>query len=103
MKAWIIAASTMLATPAHAIPVFGVSLETCGRWTAEKTDKADRLVQMGWLGGFLSGYNLSAQANKTGSVDVYAALAWVDERCEAKPLQNVATTALELIMELNRK
>lgn len=103
MKALIFAASMLAATPAAAVPVFGVGLETCGKWTSTKDDDAHRLGQFGWVGGFLTGFNMGAVANRTGKVDVYAAVAWIDQRCAAKPLQDVNTTALQLIIELNPK
>lgn len=80
--------------------------QSCGTWTASRTNPAandlrDEILE-GWVMGFVTGHNFyNESASMTGyGVSPDALFAWVDNYCAANPLENIITAAAELVKAL---
>ena len=73
---------------------YGPASKSCGKWIAEKENPEYRLVQYGWAGGFLSGINL-ANGGKLTETDPESLVAFVDQQCGERPLEQVAAITFE--------
>lgn len=97
-----LAAAALLAQSQPFIPngswrMYGAANESCGEWLANKDDQARRLSQIAWVGGFLSGINLSAGGRLT-DVDVLSLVAHIDQQCTVRPLERVAGIAVDFFI-----
>ncbi|QXQ07651.1 hypothetical protein KX816_06435 [Sphingosinicellaceae bacterium] len=98
-----IVASLMFAAPALAVRVFGPANNSCGKWTADASNQTYRLMEVGWVSGFLTGASMVSSGTIASSADVEGALAWIDKRCVDRPLDSIAMVALELLAQLSKK
>lgn len=82
----------------------------CGAWL-QKDNEYLRIGSQGWLLGYLSGQNMVLQSlRKEKDSDVLKKVnsaqqifLWMDNYCTANPLNNIATGANELMVELMKK
>lgn len=81
--------------------MYGAATQSCGAWTSHKADDGwARTGDFHWLAGFLSGLNLANGGDITGTVDMLAAVAYVDKFCAENPLDEVGLAASFLAKEL---
>ena len=45
--------------------MYGSATESCGQWLLDRDDESRRLADIAWVGGFLSGINLSGGGRLT--------------------------------------
>ena len=76
---------------------------SCGKWIeARKNEDSDpmALLLSVWVSGFVSG------ARSTGTelkyIDPSARVNWIDNYCKARPLDDVARAAEQLVIELRK-
>jgi hypothetical protein len=89
----------------------GVGTSTCGTWTQERRQGgAQAAMDREWAQGFVSGvnYGRSSTPNAPDSAlgegtDGNSWAAFVDNYCMNHPLDTVATAAIALIKELERR
>lgn len=84
---------------------FGPGTRTCADWTSDRQQNGTgALVDRSWLGGFLSGMNLSSlgdgEGNLTAGVTLAEMYAWMDRHCAAAPSDLVSEAAEELAATL---
>lgn len=107
MKLWCaLSLAVMIASsPANAeqVTIHGMGIRSCGEWTIEhRKGDWEAIVQDSWLAGFLSGYNVySLQIVDIGeTTDFSGKVQWMNQYCEANPLDTIAEAAMLLIIEL---
>ena len=95
-------------------------MASCGAWTKAQAHRPqfaadgsaiftarniDLIAQTSWVQGFLTGFN--AYGGGSGGIlrgtDKNGAFAWLDNYCEAHPLDTVVTATMELISELSSR
>ena len=80
--------------------------DSCANWTENRDGRTSRnQVLEGWLLGFITGYNhygSGTRGLKQGG-NATALLGWIDQYCEANPLDSLYAAALKLIDELERR
>lgn len=87
----------------------GVGNLECGLWTQAR-QSGDvyavwwKTLILGWVQGFLTGYNLygSGMFDVTRGTGADAVTAWVDEYCVEHPHHNLASAATALVTYLNK-
>jgi hypothetical protein len=100
-------------TRAQMVTVLGVGNKSCGAWiAARRANDATAYTLQGWVAGFLSGSNSIIASNPAYGIDTLKEVAqgdaqglwtWVDNYCQAHPLNSVATAADALGGELIRR
>lgn len=82
--------------------VFGVGNEKCSQWTANRTNKTLRLLEMSWVQGFLTGV-----AYENGgifpSIDAIAMERWMDGYCAANPGATLPSATTQLLIEMLKR
>lgn len=78
---------------------------SCGSWTAErKVNSVDSYIYQAWVAGFISAYNAwspNAEGNQV-STDTDGIFGWIDNHCQAKPLDTLINATSKLIMEIQK-
>ena len=101
----IVLAGMLLADQAGAgtITLWGAGNTSCGTWiTNRRTDPGTARFEFSWLQGYITGLNAGLPSTDSNygqvgaSIDVDAAKVWVDNYCQAHPLNNLADAATEL-------
>lgn len=107
MRSLLYGLALLGASAAHADTdwsVYGAGNASCGAWTSHTNDPVMRGADLGWLAGFVSGHNLVTSAtgigNSTSDLDFNALRAWMDKRCQDRPLESVAVAGRELAKAL---
>lgn len=80
--------------------------DSCADWTLNRATRDHRTQALeGWVLGFVSGYNMYADArgNVAPGVSATALLGWVDQYCAANPLDSLMTAGLKLVLELKSR
>jgi hypothetical protein len=93
-------AAFVLAGPAHAgnYTVFGAGTESCG--TLVKADRMQRLLADAWISGFLTGINGVQGSNLGKDTDATGRNVWIENWCQANPLETLSSATSELAIEL---
>ena len=82
------------------------ALYDCTSWTRERQDKSG-IGPESWMMGFLAAEAMEQlhtnQRDILSQHDVRALLAWVDNYCQSKPLDNLLIAALALTLELTNR
>lgn len=87
---------------AHAQPVWIEGTLDCGQWTeARKQNRAMTIEAylVGFLSGVASGSKKEFWRAKGGQTSRQAVYAWMDNYCQADPLENVIFAAIRLFNE----
>ena len=108
MKVSFFIAITLLvcsATEIHAqAMIFGIGNQSCGAWTqARAANQWGGLA--GWVGGYFTGLSEHAgpRNDVTRGIDMPGLLAWIDNYCQAHPLNSVFEASSSLAAELLRR
>jgi hypothetical protein len=92
--------------------VLGVGNRSCGSWTeARRANNNSANIFEGWVAGFLSGSNsittnsftIDTLKEPSAQGDAQGLWAWIDNYCQAHPLNSVASAADALGGELIRR
>jgi hypothetical protein len=90
------------------IDVFGVGSDSCGSWLhhAQKQDAYNRDAST-WLAGYLTANNqrlmaAGLPATVGHGTDVASGTAWMNQYCQANPLNHVVEAAWALVQELEK-
>lgn len=104
---WIALIVLLSAHSAGAVNI-GAGTTSCGSWTSHKASNIDLYnFKQSWLGGYMTAQ--SQAINAVRNVDIlagtdFAALrAWVDNYCQAHPLETLNDAAIQLTVELSRR
>jgi hypothetical protein len=87
------------AAPAHAYRVIGAGLDSCGSWTTERREPPVRPAgtrpHEQWVLGFLAGIAEASDEpiDPMKGLDAGVVRAWVDNYCQAHPLEPIIETA----------
>lgn len=96
---------SIVTSTSHAVMLKGV--RSCGSWVAEKPAGRDRsitrLTTDAWFGGFISGLAASSSTDFLKDVDAVSIEIWVDNYCQANPLNSLADAGTELALELMKR
>lgn len=82
--------------------VFGVGTASCGRWVEAPKDSLPAEGYLAWVLGFLSGAGW-AGADTIRDIDNDAIKVWMNNYCQAHPLDSIAMGAQALALELKVK
>jgi hypothetical protein len=98
---WIVVSS---ADARDSFTIIGAGVESCGTWTAE-THRSVGSLNHSWLLGYVTAFNrywLSIDKNVAQGTNAEGLIAWMDNYCQAHPLDNISKAADNLIDELLR-
>ncbi len=89
--------------PTDGYKFYGAGAESCGDWVlhAKSDGSAIHVSEKSWVLGFISGAWFGGFT--LVQTDLPAMNLWMDNYCTAHPLDNVATAAGMLAVELHRK
>lgn len=88
---------------ASAQGVYIVGGKSCGEWIKYRQDGGwDKTVVQNWLMGYLSGIAVGARKDFLRRAEGESVYLWVDQYCNANPLDRVATAADKLVNELRK-
>ena len=76
---------------------------SCGEWVKErKEDGWETVVTISWVSGYLTAYNLLAPDtyNILGNTDRESVYLWIDNYCQANPLNDLSDAMVHLAIEL---
>jgi hypothetical protein len=84
---------------------YGEGIRSCGEWTSDHREESHGYyTKLSWLGGFLSGLNVSYRITGVSNIlegtDLHGAVGWIDNYCVANPLKNISTAAGALALEI---
>ena len=85
------------------IRAFGAGFNSCGTWLTYRRadDPTDSFIQSQWVNGYLTGAQDQGEESLNESdVDVEGRNGWIDNYCEANPLDNLVLAARALYFEL---
>ncbi len=86
--------------------IIGTGNQSCGYWTETRKgrDQAANLDLYSYAGGFLSSYNLAFDKKDIlAGTDMDGLMGWMDNYCQANPLNKIALGLMMLILTLNGK
>ena len=82
---------------AHAYTAIGAGTDACETWTADRRQPlgSGALQDEQWVSGFLSGIGYEGEEviDPLVGLDAQAVWAWVDDYCQAHPLEKIAAAA----------
>jgi len=102
-RAMVLSVLVMLAAnqteAAKTVTVGGVSAASCGVWMATRRDHSASGHEQ-WILGYLSGAadNTSGRVNPLERLDYYAVTAWMDNYCQAHPLDDMLKAGRSFIV-----
>ena len=99
-KLALLALFICITTNANAITRMGAI--SCGEWVASQANTAS-IAQQYWLSGFLSGMAAGTQEDVLYGVSGESLTLWVDNYCQANPLENTFSAGILLFMELKKQ
>ena len=82
--------------------LIGSGTDSCGTWTADRSDTLRFYQNRQWILGFLSGVGFIGTeqgVNPLKGVDAKAVWAWMENYCQAHPLVSIATAGEAFIRE----
>lgn len=98
--------TTLLPTAAVAqFTVWGVGNNSCGEWTDAHAGMvtAVTVAEEAWLGGYMTGTDEAALGPRAPKEDFRGLTGWISNYCHANPLDNLATAASALRLELMKR
>ena len=96
--------TALMSGPAEAYTVAGLGNSSCGTWTAARREQRAVGYEQ-WILGFLNGIGfkgVSASASggdPLNGLDADAVWAWVDNYCQASPLDAIWLAAVQLSLD----
>ena len=105
--ALVLASANSSAQPVpHRADVMGPGTISCGKWIEQRREAG--VVMYGsedWVLGFLSSYNQysSTDGRLTADIDSEGAMTWLDNYCQAHPLDKLITATTALVAELEAR
>ena len=94
----MIAFAALCVHSANATTVMGV--RSCGQWIARKSTDVDKAATEAWLLGYLSGLATGSRVDILHDTDYASLMAWMDNYCNAHPLERVSSGAAQLYLDL---
>ena len=98
--------SLLAANSATAEKITVLGVPSCGQWIKERGPQNHATAyHLGWLLGYVSGANVFRIGDKDilKTIDFNSIEAWMDNYCQAHPLDSAADGARNLVIELERK
>jgi hypothetical protein len=88
---------------AEAYTIAGLGNSSCGTWTTARREQRAASYEQ-WVLGFLNGIGFKSVSASGGGdplngLDTDAVWAWVDNYCQANPLDPIWTAAVQLSLE----
>jgi hypothetical protein len=73
---------------------------SCGAWTKARQSKTAQPAEQ-WVAGYLSGVNTTSDEPDTlMGTDWDGVMTWMDNYCEARPLDKIVLAAIKLVQHL---
>jgi len=85
-------------TPTYAYRIYGAGVSSCGGWNNARKS-GDYYQQGSWVLGFVSSYGYY-EGKTLKEVDSQALVSWMDNYCQANPLDSISDGAKQLIEAL---
>lgn len=80
--------------------------DSCGNWTENRANRGRQTQALeGWVLGFVGAYNwyVDPRGDVAPGVTATAMFAWLDTRCQSRPLDSVLQATLALIAEMRAR
>ena len=94
------------ATAADTHRMEGNGNASCGNWMAARASAPgdglarDHPLQVQWVFGFLTGVGVFGRTfDPLKNVDAQGVLAWMDNYCQANPIDSIATAAADFVLQ----
>jgi hypothetical protein len=82
--------------------IYGFGARSCGAWVeARREESLTATAYEGWMLGFVSGYGYGSE-DQLRVTDAKAMSVWLDNYCQAHPLDTIAVASQALVRELAR-
>jgi hypothetical protein len=78
---------------AGAYSVVGPGAGSCGAWTADRSNKPRYSIDLSWVLGFLAGVGFEGSGDPLRGLDSNAVAGWIDNYCQAHPLEHIVDAA----------
>ncbi|MGF6837094.1 hypothetical protein QF001_000961 [Paraburkholderia youngii] len=101
VKIALLAAALLVAHTSFALSTLGNP--SCGMWVKRKTDQLVDMGNTSWLMGFMTGIAVGTGVDMLANADGESLELWMDNYCQAHPLDNVGTGAAALAIELRSR
>ena len=99
----LVLAGMLLAAEADAGSLWGAGTASCGRWVTDRRNApSTALFEFSWVQGYITGLNSGMPSSYTNNgqvgaqLDINAAEVWLDNYCQAHPLDHLADAADQL-------
>jgi hypothetical protein len=105
LRVLLLAAGTCAARPSDAAAntIIGIGADSCGTWTADRNNRNQVITDTQWVLGYVAGMGFLSGKDLLSGLDYGAVVSWVNNYCEAHPLEQVADAAIALGIELARR
>jgi hypothetical protein len=101
-----VAAAVPIVAKAATVTIIGDGALSCGKWISERgADGKPFQVRQAWVFGYLSGMatGVGSDALAPAAVDHASIVVWMDNYCQANPLDPVSKAASALFYELAKR
>jgi hypothetical protein len=78
---------------AQTYSVVGPGVSSCGTWTADQSNATAYQIDLSWVLGFLAGIAYASLDNPLHGLDANAVADWIDNYCQAHPLEHIIDAA----------
>jgi hypothetical protein len=105
LQVLLLAAATCTARPSDAAAnmILGYGADSCGTWTADRNNRNQAVADAQWVLGYVGGMGFLSGKDLLGGLDYGAVVSWVNNYCEAHPLEQVVDAAIALGIELAKR
>ncbi|MEM5382732.1 hypothetical protein VSR68_03890 [Paraburkholderia phymatum] len=96
----VLVISSAVNCPGAAHATTAMSVPSCGQWIARKNSSSDKATSESWLLGYLSGLATGTRVDILRDTDYDSLMVWMDNYCNAHPLERVSGGAAQLYLDL---
>ncbi len=86
--------------------IFGIGVNSCGAWTTDHLGPNSRkaIADDAWLSGFITAVDAYGPSEFSAPRATFDRMAeWIAKYCHAHPLDSIASAAMELSHEIQRR
>lgn len=100
MKKYLFLLLIFLSSNVNAYVVKGTGASSCGTYIEDQNSQVLSQINIHWVLGYITGYNMSTNKNIGGETDVPAISQYLLNYCEKNPLDELEDAAYDLIKAL---